>query len=83
MRFAKFSLKNDLIVNELKIKLNSSSALANVARSLGAVDSSLDLGIVNIESDYAMYGLTSGNLYEGLEDSSKVQERQICVRKFV
>tara|TARA_B100001287_G_C22681304_1_gene530569 strand:+ start:1058 stop:2938 length:1881 start_codon:yes stop_codon:yes gene_type:complete len=68
------SLKNELIVNELKIKLNSSSALANVVRSLGAVDSSLDLGIVNIESDYAMYGLTSANLYEGLEEGSKFKK---------
>lgn len=68
------SLKNELIVNELKIKLNSSSALANITRSLGAVDSSLDLGVVNIESDYVMYGLTSGSLYEGLEDASKFKK---------
>jgi hypothetical protein len=64
-------LKNELILNELKIKVNPSSALANIVRNLGVVDSSLGLGVVSIDSDYAVYGLTSGALYEGLEDASK------------
>jgi hypothetical protein len=64
-------LKNELILNELKIKVNPSSALANIIRNLGVVDSSLGLGVVSIDSDYAVYGLTSGALYEGLEDASK------------
>ena len=67
-------LKNELIENEIKIKINSSSALANICRTLAAVDSSLELGVVNIDEDFSSYGLASSTMYDGMDDKTKIKK---------
>ena len=67
-------LKNELIINEFKIKINSSSALANICRSLAALDSSIGLGVVNIDEDFSTYGIASSSMYDGLDDETKYKK---------
>ena len=70
-------LKNNLIVNQLNIKTNASSALAGLVKGLSSIDSSLGSGIINVEGDYLDYDLgssTISNLYEGLEDGAKLKK---------
>ena len=69
--FKSTGLKNSLIENEMKLKTNSSSALANICRTLGGLDTSLGLGVVDIDSDFSAYELTAADLYSGMDDASK------------
>jgi len=69
--FKSTGLKNSLIENEMKLKTNSSSALANICRTLGGLDTSLGLGVVDIDSDFSAYELTAADLYSGMDDTSK------------
>lgn len=69
--FKSSGLKNSLIENEMKLKTNSSSALANICRTLGGLDTSLGLGVVDVDSDFSSYELTAADLYSGMDDASK------------
>jgi hypothetical protein len=55
----------------MKLKTNSSSALANICRTLGGLDTSLGLGVVDVDSDFSSYELTAADLYSGMDDASK------------
>lgn len=71
IEFKSSGLKNNLIENEIKLKTNSSSALANICRTLGSLDTSLELGVVSVENDFTAFELVAGNLYEGMDDAAK------------
>lgn len=72
--FKDSGLKNSLIENEIKIKINSSSALANICRNLGSISTSLKLDVVDVEGDFPAFGLTEGSLFEGLEEADKIKK---------
>ena len=72
--FKDSGLKNELIINEFKIKINSSSALANICRSLAGLDSSLGLGVVNLDEDFPAFGIASASIYDGLDDETKIKK---------
>jgi phage tail sheath protein FI len=73
IEFKDSGLKNGLIENEIKVKINSSSPAANICRGLAAIDASAGIGTVNLESDYENYGISGAStvLYEGLDDATK------------
>jgi phage tail sheath protein FI len=73
IEFKDSGLKNGLIENEIKVKINSSSPTANIVRGLAAIDASAAIGTVNLESDYANYDIAGAStvLYEGQDDATK------------
>jgi phage tail sheath protein FI len=73
IEFKGSGLKNNLVENELKIKVNSSGPASNIVRGLAAIDASAAIGVVNKDSDYPEYGITgaSDSMYADLDDPTK------------
>lgn len=62
-------LQNPIIENELRIKVNSSSAVAAIAKGLAALDKGAELGVV-ADTDFADYELATveaSTAFKGLE----------------
>lgn len=63
------ALTNEQIINELRLKTNSTSALATVVRGLAAIDKGAELGVIT-DKDYTEYELASvppSKVLEGLK----------------
>ncbi len=70
-------LKNPLVLNELRLKTNSTSALATIVRGLNSVDKGAGIGVVP-DTDYADFELASvaaSKLFKDItEDGDKVKK---------
>lgn len=65
------SIKNNVLKNELGIKTNASSTLANVMQGLTAIDLAAELGVINKDSDFADFELKDTKpspVLEGITD---------------
>lgn len=69
-------IKNQLVDNELRLKTNSTSALATVVRGLYSIDKGAGIGVV-AETEYADFELASvagSKLFADLADEEKVKK---------
>ncbi|PLX13002.1 MAG: phage tail protein [Marinilabiliales bacterium] len=65
------TIQNNVLANELNVKTNPSSNLANVIKGVTAVDLGAGTGIINPEADFAEYELATvkpSPALEGIED---------------
>lgn len=69
-------IKNQQVDNELRLKTNSTSALATIVRGLFSIDKGAGIGVV-ADTEYADFELAAvpaSKLFEGLSDEEKVKK---------
>lgn len=69
-------ITNTQVDNELRLKTNSTSALATVVRGLSSIDKGATIGVIN-DADYADFELDSvpaSKIFEGLDDEAMLKK---------
>ncbi|TND02426.1 MAG: hypothetical protein FD123_4099 [Bacteroidetes bacterium] len=69
-------IKNQQVDNELRLKTNSTSALATIVRGLYSIDKGAGIGVVadTEYTDFELGAVAASKLFEGLSDEEKVKK---------